>query len=59
MEFFAAHIRNKNTRAAYAQAVGQFLTWVEERGVTALGRIEPILVAAYIEEISQKKSILT
>ena len=32
LEFFTAHIRNPNTRAAYARAVGQSLLWCEERG---------------------------
>ncbi len=27
VEFFAATIRNRNTRAAYAQAVAQFFAW--------------------------------
>jgi hypothetical protein len=30
LEFFAATIRNKNTRAAYVQAVAQFFRWCEE-----------------------------
>ncbi len=47
-EFFTANIRNPNTRAAYAQAVAQFLRWSEERGLS-LATIEPIAVAAYIE----------
>ncbi len=48
LEFFVATIRNKNTRMAYARAVGRFLLWCEERGLT-LECIEPIAVAAYIE----------
>ena len=48
LEFFTANIRNKNTRAAYAQAVGQFLRWCEARGLT-LRDIEPMTVAAYVE----------
>jgi site-specific recombinase XerD len=49
-EFFAANIRNKNTRRAYARQVLQFLTWCETtQGVTALGQIRPLTVAAYIE----------
>ena len=48
LEFFVATIRNRNTRLAYARAVGQFLLWCEERGV-GLHQIEPILVAGYIE----------
>lgn len=49
IDFFAVTIRNANTRAAYARAVGQFLAWCESRGVT-LGEIKPFLVAAYIEQ---------
>ena len=48
LEFFVATIRNKNTRLAYARAVGGFLLWCEDRGLT-LERIEPVVVAAYIE----------
>jgi hypothetical protein len=49
-EFFAANIRNKNTRRAYARHVLQFLAWCETtQGVTALGQIRPLTVAAYIE----------
>lgn len=59
LEFFTAHIRNRNTRAAYAQAVGQFLAWCDTQGVVDLGRIEPIMVAAYIEDLSTQKSVLT
>jgi site-specific recombinase XerD len=49
IEFFYATIRNTNTRAAYAHAVNRFFEWCAERGVT-LGQIEPVVVAAYIEE---------
>ncbi len=57
-EFFAATIRNRNTRAAYAQAVGQFCRWCEGRGVELTG-ITPIIVAAYIEELTGKRSAPT
>jgi len=50
VEFFTANIRNRNTRAAYARAVGQFCTWLEARGIHELARIEPIVIAAYIEQ---------
>lgn len=49
LEFFVANIRNQNTRQAYARAVGQFLDWCDERGA-ALHEIQPIIVAAYIEQ---------
>lgn len=49
LEFFTANIRNLNTRLAYAHAVAQFLAWCEARGAS-LHRIEPMIVAAYIEQ---------
>jgi len=50
VEFFTATIRNKNTRLAYAKAIGQFFAWCEERGLIDLDLIEPVVVAAYIEQ---------
>src|SRR5438034_9718190 len=50
IEFFTANIRNKNTRAAYAQAVREFFSWCEARGFHQLDRIQPVLIAAYIEQ---------
>jgi site-specific recombinase XerD len=55
LEFFTANIRNKNTRAAYAQAVGQFCRWCDRRRFS-LELIEPITVAAYIEELLRIRS---
>src|SRR3984885_3300602 len=49
VEFFTATIRNKNTRAAYAEAVGQFFAWCERHRVRTLPQISPIVVAPYIE----------
>ena len=48
LEFFAANIRNKNTRQAYYRAMVDFFAWCEDRGF-ALIDIEPIAVAAYVE----------
>ena len=47
LEFFAASIANRRTRAAYGRAVGQFLSWCAARGL-GLGAIAPLHVAAYI-----------
>lgn len=55
IEFFTANIRNKNTRAAYVQAVGQFCRWCDRRRFS-LELIEPISVAAYIEELGKIRS---
>ena len=47
LEFFAARIANRRTRAAYGRAVGQFLAWCEARGLS-LEAVSPLHVAAYI-----------
>ena len=49
VEFFAAQIRNRNTRSAYVTAASEFLTWCEDQGIDDLADIEPIHVAAWIE----------
>ena len=49
VEFFVANIRNPNTRIAYARAVARFFAWCAEHQIS-LERVEPILVAAYIEQ---------
>lgn len=56
LEFFAVTIRNPNTRAAYLRATTEFFDWCEKRGVTELARVEPMLVAAFIEEQTRRKS---
>lgn len=58
VEFFAATIRNANTRMAYAQAIGQFMRWCEQRNL-ALERISPIAVSAYVEWIGKTKAVPT
>src|ERR1700704_5209398 len=56
IEFFVANIRNKNTRAAYAQAVGQFFVWSERRSVRELQQLRPVVISAYIEELQTTHS---
>lgn len=51
-EFFTANIRNKNTRHAYFIAVSRFSAWCEKHKIT-LEAVEPIHVAAYIEQLMQ------
>lgn len=48
LEFFAATIRNPNTRAAYFRAVCRFFKWADERHLE-LEEIRPVHVAAYVE----------
>ena len=59
LEFFTVNIRNKNTRAAYARAAADFLRWCEGQGIGALGRVQPVHVAAYIEQLQGKRSAPT
>src|SRR4030081_689510 len=49
IDFFTAHIRNPNTRAAYAIAVRSFFAWLDARGVTELRQVRAIHVSGYIE----------
>ena len=53
IEFFTATIRNRNTRMAYARAVKQFFDWCENHHLK-LEDIEPIAIAAYIEELGSQ-----
>ena len=50
-EFFTAHIRNRNTRLAYLAAVRRFAEWCERRGLV-LDQVEPMVVAAYVEQLT-------
>lgn len=59
VEFFTVNIRNPNTRAAYGRAAGAFLRWCEGRGIDALGHVQPVHVAAYIEQLQGKLSAPT
>ena len=54
LEFFTANIRNPNTRQAYAKAAGDFAAWCEARGLDHLRHVQPIHVAAYIEQLQQR-----
>ena len=56
LEFFAAQIRNSNTRRAYFHAVLEFSAWCESQNFTELVDIEPLHVAAYIEILGQRLS---
>ena len=52
LEFFAATIRNKNTRTAYLPCRHRFFAWCEHTS-SAARDIEPLHVAAYIEAIAK------
>jgi integrase/recombinase XerD len=52
-------IRNKNTRAAYARVAADFLRRCEGQGISELGRVQPVHMAAYIELLQCKRSAPT
>jgi site-specific recombinase XerD len=54
IEYFAANIRNPNTRRAYLHAVLEFSTWCEAQDLTEIIDIEPFHVAAYIEMLGKR-----
>jgi site-specific recombinase XerD len=54
LEFFAATIRNKNTRMAYYRAAEMFFAWCDRHRIGELADIEPLHVAAYIEGLQEK-----
>ena len=58
-EFFAATIRNAHTRRAYARGVCDFLDWCSDHSVVALGQIEPLHVAAWIEDLGRDVAVPT
>src|SRR6202050_3432 len=54
IEYFAANIRNPNTRRAYFHAVLEFSSWCEAQNFTEIVDIEPLHVAAYIEHLGAR-----
>jgi integrase/recombinase XerD len=53
LEFFAATIRNRNTRQAYYRAVVRFFAWCDRHKICEIADIEPLHVAAYIEGLGK------
>ena len=59
LEFFTVTIRNAHTRRAYARAAGEFLGWCDARGVTSIAGVQPLHVAAWIEQLGLDVSVPT
>ena len=49
-DFFSSHIRNRNTRRAYMEAVRQFSAFCAVHGIGDLAQVEPVHVAAFVED---------
>jgi integrase/recombinase XerC len=54
LEYFAATIRNANTRAAYMNAVADFLRFEPVAGLGSLAEVRSIHVSAYIEKTGNR-----
>jgi len=54
VEFFAASIRNPNTRRAYARACSRFFRWCEDRGLT-LTTIRPFDVGVWVDQLQENQ----
>jgi site-specific recombinase XerD len=54
IEYFTAHIRNPNTRRAYLFAAREFADWCALQRFNELVDIEPLHVAAYIEQLTSR-----
>lgn len=59
LEFFTANIQNANTRRAYYKASCEFLTWCYQRGIVSVPMIQPLHVAAWIEDLGKTLSVPT
>jgi integrase/recombinase XerD len=57
IEFFTANIRNRNTREAYVRAVADFFRWMEGVGLQDLKLLQPVHVAAYVEQLGTTHSV--
>lgn len=55
VEFFAAHLRNLNTRAAYHRAVCRFADWCASKRLD-VASLNSVWIAAYIEELQKQHS---
>ena len=53
LEFFAATIRNKNTRMAYYRACCRFFAWCDQHEIGEIADIEPLHVAAHVEAMAK------
>jgi site-specific recombinase XerD len=59
LEFFAANIRNPHTRRAYNRAVMEFMTWCDDNRVSSISAVQPLHVAAWIEQQTREHAAST
>lgn len=54
--FFTVNIRKPKTRAVHGRAAREFLAWCERRGIQGLLHLQPMHVAAYIDQLERPVS---
>ena len=59
LEFFTANIQNPNTRKAYMRAALDFMDWCAARGISTLPAVQPVHVAAWIEDLGRGHAVPT
>ena len=59
IEFFAARIRNPNTRRAYVRSVGEFMDWCAGADVTSIVQVMPLHVATWVEQLTREQAAPT
>jgi hypothetical protein len=59
LEFFVVSIRNANIRDACLRNALAFVRWRDTRGIVGLKDVESMHVAAYVEELANKRSAPT
>jgi site-specific recombinase XerD len=59
VEFFAANIRNPHTRRAYSRAVMEFISWCDDNHLSSITAVQPLHVAAWIEQQTREHAAST
>ncbi len=54
LEFFTARTRNPHTRRSYGRAVGDFLGWLERRGIHDIRQVNSFIVAGWVKDMQRE-----
>ena len=59
LEFFTAQINNPHTRRAYLNAARRFAAWCQDHRIAQLAEVQPVHVAAFIQDLQGQLSPAT
>ena len=59
LEFFTAQINNPHTRRAYLNAARRFAAWCQDHRIGRLAEVQPVHVAAFIQDLQGQLSPAT